>query len=194
MGYLRERGLTEFLVFGAGVPTQGNVHEVAQATGVLYTDIDPVTIELGQRILAGDPAAAYTFGNATDLTTIDDATLRRTLPGWGSRPVGIVFLGLAAFLDDDQLARALDDLYQATAPGSLLAFDFDSEALADHPEALAMMGPQFRMRRPHEFAALLGRWELTVEGISAVADWPDSPSSGGGEGSVAAFYGGVAAH
>ncbi|TCC00251.1 hypothetical protein E0H26_00660 [Micromonospora zingiberis] len=169
-------GVDSFLVFGAGVPTMGNVHEVATDATVLYTDVDPVTIRLGQRLLAGSDRAGYGFGDATDLGTVDPALLHRFVPGWGRRPVGVVFLGLAAFLDDDTLARTLDELYAATAVGSQLAIDFDTEELADNPQALAMMGPAFRMRSPAAFAPLLGRWTPTSEGIVAVPQWrPDGP-------------------
>ncbi|MEU5964496.1 SAM-dependent methyltransferase [Micromonospora parva] len=164
-------GVDGFLVFGAGVPTMGNVHEVATDATVLYTDVDPVTIRLGQSILAGSDRAGYGFGDATDIGTIDPAQLHRFVPGWGRRPVGVVFLGLAAFLDDATLTRTLDELYAAAAPGSLLAVDFDTEELAGHPEALAMMGPQFRMRPPAAFAPLLGRWAPTADGIVPVAQW-----------------------
>ncbi|MEU1240488.1 SAM-dependent methyltransferase [Micromonospora parva] len=165
------QGVDGFLVFGAGVPTMGNVHEVATDATVLYTDVDPVTIRLGQSILAGSDRAGYGFGDATDIGTIDPAQLHRFVPGWGRRPVGVVFLGLAAFLDDATLTRTLDELYAAAAPGSLLAVDFDTEELAGHPEALAMMGPQFRMRPPAAFAPLLGRWAPTADGIVPVAQW-----------------------
>nr|WP_254909647.1 SAM-dependent methyltransferase [Micromonospora sp. NBS 11-29] len=53
-------GVDGFLVFGAGVPTRGNVHEVAPEATVLYTDIG----------------------------TVDRAQLHRFVPGWGRRPVG----------------------------------------------------------------------------------------------------------
>jgi hypothetical protein len=169
-------GVDSFLVFGAGVPTMGNVHEVAAEATVLYTDVDPVTIRLGQRILAGSDRAGYGYGDATDIGTIDPAQLHRFVPGWGRRPVGVVFLGLAAFLDDETLARTLDELYGAVAPGSQLAIDFDTEELAGHPAALAMMGPAFRMRRPEAFAPLLGRWRPTADGIAPIARWrPDGP-------------------
>ncbi|MEU7589538.1 SAM-dependent methyltransferase [Micromonospora sp. NPDC049230] len=169
-------GVDGFLVFGAGVPTMGNVHEVATDATVLYTDVDPVTIRLGQSILAGSDRAGYGFGDATDIGTIDPAQLRRFVPGWGRRPVGVVFLGLAAFLDDATLTRTLDELYAAAAPGSLLVLDFDTEELAGHPQALAMMGPQFRMRQPSTFAPLLGRWAPTADGIVPVARWrPTGP-------------------
>jgi hypothetical protein len=170
------QGADSFLVFGAGVPTMGNVHEVAPDATVLYTDVDPVTIRLGQRLLAGSDRAGYGYGDATDIGTVDRAQLHRFLPGWGRRPVGVVFLGLAAFLDDETLARTLDELYEATAPGSLLAVDFDTEELAAYPEALAMMGPSFRMRPPAAFAPLLGRWTPTADGIVPITHWrPDGP-------------------
>ncbi|MEU6077854.1 SAM-dependent methyltransferase [Micromonospora sp. NPDC047074] len=170
------QGLDSFLVFGAGVPTMGNVHEAAPEATVLYTDVDPVTIRLGQGLLADSDRAGYGYGDATDVGTIDRAQLHRFVPGWGRRPVGVVFLGLAAFLDDETLARTLDELYGATAPGSLLAIDFDTEELAGHPEALAMMGPAFRMRPPAAFAPLLGRWTPTDDGIVPIAAWrPDGP-------------------
>ncbi len=169
-------GVDSFLVFGAGVPTMGNAHEAVGDATVLYTDVDPVTIRLGQRILAGSDRAGYGFGDATDIGTVDPALLHRFVPGWGRRPVGVVFLGLAAFLDDETLAHTLDELYAATAPGSHLAIDFDTEELAGHPEALAMMGPAFRMRPPASFRPLLGRWTPTSDGIVPVTDWrPDGP-------------------
>ncbi|WBC06160.1 SAM-dependent methyltransferase [Micromonospora sp. WMMA1976] len=164
-------GIDGFLVFGAGVPTCGNVHEVAPEATVLYTDVDPETVRLGRSLLDGSDRAGYGYGDATDIGTVDRALLHRFVPGWGRRPVGVVFLGLAAFLDDDTLARTLDELYQAVAPGSRLAIDFDTEELAGRPEALAMMGPAFRMRAPERFAPLLGRWQPTGDGIVAVARW-----------------------
>jgi hypothetical protein len=186
---MTDAGLDSFLVFGAGVPTRGNVHEVAPAATVLYTDVDPVAVRLGGRILAGSDRAGYTFGDATDLGTVDPAALHRFVPGWGRRPVGVVFLGLAAFLDDDTLARTLDELYRATAPGSLLAVDFDGEELAVHPEALAMMGPAFRMRAPAAFGPLLGRWTPTDDGVPPVARWRPE---GDPEPVPEAFYGALA--
>jgi O-methyltransferase involved in polyketide biosynthesis len=188
---LEGRGLAQFLVVGAGIPTRGNVHEVAPRARVLYTDVDPVTVELGQQILAGHPRAAYAFGDATDLATVDERVLRDVLPGWGASPVGVVFLGLAAFLADDVLAAALERLHAACAPGSALAFDFDSDTLTAHPEALAFMGPAFRMRTPERFAPLLGPWRLTAAGIAPVATWPRPAPPGD---ATPAFYGGVAEH
>ncbi|MEV0726471.1 SAM-dependent methyltransferase [Micromonospora purpureochromogenes] len=121
----------------------------------------------GEHHFPVDVAAARAFEEAYGPC----AAIFRDLRDFLGRAVGVVFLGLAAFLDDETLARTLDELYEAVAPGSFLAFDFDSEELAGYPQALAMMGPQFRMRTPASFAPLLGRWVPTAEGIVPVARW-----------------------
>jgi O-methyltransferase involved in polyketide biosynthesis len=193
---LEGRGIAQFLVVGAGIPTQGNVHEVAPQARVLYTDIDPAVVGIGQEVLASNPRAAYTTGDASDLGSIDTAVLRDTLPGFDTSPVGIVFLGLAAFLDDDLLASTLGKLHGATVPGSVLAFDFDSDRLSRHPEALAFMGPQFHMRTPEQFRPLLGPWTPSEAGIRPVATWPDAaePADDDTDRAIPAFYGGIALH
>jgi hypothetical protein len=187
--YISAEGVDQFLVFGAGIPAQGNVHETAPRARVLYTDIDQQIVAAGRQLLTGRAHVDYVVGDATDLDSIDHTALDRVLPERTSRPVGLVFLGLAAFLDDATLAPALDAMYDAVPAGSWLAFDFDSTELAGYPQALAMMGPAFHMREPAAFAALLGRWIPTVDGIGPVARWrPDAPV----ERVPDAFWGGVA--
>ncbi|MFG1604791.1 SAM-dependent methyltransferase [Actinoplanes sp. NPDC049265] len=182
-------GIDQFLVFGAGLPTRSNVHETAPGARVLYTDLDPLIVEAGRRILAGSEHTGYVHGDVTDLDSIDRADLDRVLPDWNSRPLGVVLFGLPAFFDDATLAATLDALYEAVPTGSRLLFDFDATELQDYPRALAMMGPSFHMREPTRFAALLGRWTPTPEGIVPVAHWlPD----GRAEDVPDAFWGGVA--
>ena len=60
--FLAANGVRQFLDIGSGLPTQANVHEVAQAAApgsrVVYADIDPVVIAHSQAILAGHRGAA----------------------------------------------------------------------------------------------------------------------------------------
>jgi len=182
-------GIDQFLVFGAGIPTQANVHESAPEARVLYTDVDPQIVAVGRQLLAAVANVDYALGDVTDLDSIDQATLDRVLPDRKSRPLGLVFLGLAAFLDDESLARTLGAMYDAVPAGSRLLFDFDALELADYPQALAMMGPAFHMREPARFAALLGRWAPTADGIVPVARWQPGEA---GDDVPDAFWGGVA--
>lgn len=215
--YVAAQGVDRFLVFGAGVPTRGNVHESAPSARVLYTDLDPAVVAAGRDLVAGLDNVDYVRGDATDLAGIDHAAAGRVLdespattgrvlaespaavapvldespagPVLDGSPIGFVFLGLAAFLDDDTLARALDAMYDAAPPGSWLVFDFDATELAAYPAALEMMGPSFHMREPDRFADLLGRWRPTGDGVVPVARWrPD----GTPEQVPDAFWGGVA--
>jgi len=53
-----QAAIGQFLDFGSGLPTQGNVHEVARqamATArVVYVDNDPIVLAHGRALLAGD--------------------------------------------------------------------------------------------------------------------------------------------
>jgi hypothetical protein len=46
--YCADRGIRQFLDIGSGIPTLGNVHEVAQQAAsdsrVVYVDVDPVAV------------------------------------------------------------------------------------------------------------------------------------------------------
>src|ERR671917_1736707 len=59
--YLVSQGITQFLDIGSGIPTEGNVHEVAQVASpdarVVYVDIDPVAVAHSRAILAGNDHA-----------------------------------------------------------------------------------------------------------------------------------------
>ncbi|HEX3783178.1 MAG TPA: SAM-dependent methyltransferase [Pseudonocardiaceae bacterium] len=58
---LVDSGITQFLDLGSGIPTAGNVHEIAQSANpdcrVVYVDIDPVAVAHSRRILADNPTA-----------------------------------------------------------------------------------------------------------------------------------------
>src|SRR3989440_4841763 len=52
-------GVDQFLDLGSGIPTEGNVHEVARQiiprARVAYVDVDPVAVIHSRNLLAGDP-------------------------------------------------------------------------------------------------------------------------------------------
>jgi hypothetical protein len=189
VGSIAAGGIDRFLVFGAGIPSRGAVHEIVPHASVLYTDADPQIVAQGKGFLGTREKVSYAWGDAADPAGIDPEALDAVLPDRRTRPIGLVFLGVAAFLDDPALSRAFAAMHDLAAPGSRLAFDFDSMELSAHPDALAMMGPGFHMREPADFVALLGRWRVTEDGVVPVARWrPDGPP----EEVPDAFWGGVA--
>ena len=68
--FLADQGVRQFLDIGSGIPTVGNVHEVAQAAApdarVVYVDTDPVAVAHSRAILAGDPQTAVVQADGRD--------------------------------------------------------------------------------------------------------------------------------
>jgi len=160
--------VTGFLVFGAGIPSRGNVHQVVPGANVLYTDADVKIVAHGAALLALEERVHYLAADATDLSSLDRDALRAALPGWDERPVGVIFLGLAAFLDDDQVAGALAGLFEAVEPGSFLVVDFDGLELSAYPQALALMGESFQCVTRQGFRAC---WATGGWGPTASCRW-----------------------
>ena len=55
---LTDAGIGQFLDLGSGIPTAGNVHELAPQARVVYVDIDPVAVAESLDILEGNDRAA----------------------------------------------------------------------------------------------------------------------------------------
>ena len=60
--YLIGAGIRQFLDLGSGIPTLGNVHEIAQAVDpdarVVYVDIEPIAVAHSRQILSAVPNTA----------------------------------------------------------------------------------------------------------------------------------------
>jgi hypothetical protein len=163
------RGISQFLVAGAGLPTCGNVHEVAPAATVLYTDISPVTIAYGRHIIGDNPLVRYEHGNATALHNLDGVVANMFSP---MRPVGIVYIGIAHFLPDQALDAAFRELYRWVPAGSWMTATFAAaDAEAQFPEAAKFyeqMGAKFYSRSVERIISLLGPWQVDSSGVVAV--------------------------
>ncbi|MBE9200254.1 MULTISPECIES: SAM-dependent methyltransferase [unclassified Nodularia (in: cyanobacteria)] len=170
--YIESQGIDQFVVFGSGLPTCDNVHEAVPQAKVLYTDIDAANIQLGQELLANSPNANYTFCDAKNLNSLDQSVVTETL---GSlQRLGIVFVGVSAFIPDDILTEMLDKLYDWVPAGSFLALDFDGEAGLQYPQLIELMDSldaHLYMRNPATIKPLLGRWQLSEHGILPVSAW-----------------------
>lgn len=117
-------GITQFLDIGSGIPTFGNVHEVAHAASpearVLYVDHDPVAVAHSRAVLDGNEQAAIT---AADLRKPQDILSAPELSQLLdlSRPVALLLVAVLHFVEDqDDPCAAVAELRDALAPGSLL--------------------------------------------------------------------------
>jgi SAM-dependent methyltransferase len=118
-------GITQFIDIGAGLPTQGNVHNIAQQVNphanVVYVDYDPLVLAHARALLA-----------TNDNTTVITADLRRPdeildhpdLAGFIdlTKPVAVLLVAVLHLLTDaEDAAGIVARLRDAMAPGSYLA-------------------------------------------------------------------------
>ena len=63
-----EAGIRQFLDIGSGIPTEPNLHQVAQAvapeTRVVYVDNDPIVLHHAQELLNGTPEGRTAYVHA----------------------------------------------------------------------------------------------------------------------------------
>jgi SAM-dependent methyltransferase len=198
----RDAGVRQFLDIGTGIPSAGNVHEVAQEitpeARVLYVDNDPIVLAHARALMAGSAEGRVAFIQA-DLrepeAILADPAVVRTLDL--AQPVGLVLVGIMHHLrDDDDPRRIVATLVGALAPGSYLALsqttpDFDPAAMAALAAASEQGGIANVPRSLADTEPFFAGLELVEPGLVPMATWRPDPGAAQDPRGVYA-YGGVA--
>jgi hypothetical protein len=183
--YLVGQGIEQFLDIGSGIPTVGNVHEVAQeanpANRVMYVDIDPVAVAHSRAILAGNPNAAVIQGDARDPgALLAKPEVQRVLDL--SRPVGILLVALLHFIPDDGDAYQLvQHLRDTAAAGSYLAvshasFEGRPSESVSHTQLYSRTSTPMQMRSREDIVRFFDGLTLVEPGVVFLPQWrPESP-------------------
>jgi SAM-dependent methyltransferase len=122
---LAEEGIDQFLDLGTGLPTQGNVHEIAQRVNpkarVVYVDYDPIVLAHGRALLAENDSTTVVTADLRDPDAVlNHPEIRNYLDF--SRPVAVLFIAVFHFIpDSDDPFGILSRLREAMVPGSYLA-------------------------------------------------------------------------
>ncbi|MEV6578986.1 SAM-dependent methyltransferase [Streptomyces sp. NPDC051582] len=122
--YAAAQGVTQFLDIGSGIPTFGNVHEIARAASpearVVYVDHDPVAVAHSRAVLAGDEHTGIVAADLRKPQEILAAPEVAQLLDL-ERPVALLLVAVLHFLEEaDDPYAAVAELRDALAPGSLL--------------------------------------------------------------------------
>jgi len=183
---VKEKGLNRFIDFGSGLPTCGNIHEVALALDssarVVYSDISPTTVAYSREIVAitnPDNVRYEECDAAHPEVLLASTAVSETLGE--ERRVAIGFSLLPHLLTDDDLAHALKTLYDWVEEGSHIIFSFTNEKILHYPTLMQLLKGRgdYLPRSKDEFLALLGRWRVTEHGIVIATTWPeDRPVTG----------------
>jgi hypothetical protein len=191
--YAVAHGVRQFVDLGSGIPTEGNVHEVALAADpqarVAYVDVDPAAVLYGRDLLGDDPRTVVVHADLRDpAAVLGDPGLRAVLDL--SRPTAVLMFAVLHFLPDgDVLDAALRGYREAVAPGSLLALSHasggsDPELVARVADLYNRSGTPFVPRDEEQFSALFEGWELIEPGVVRGPGWhpdpaePEEPISG----------------
>jgi hypothetical protein len=186
---VRDQGIRQFLDLGSGLPTVGNVHEVAQqldqGVKVVYVDNDPMALAHGRALLANASTATVIQADIRrPAEVLNDAETLRWIDF--SRPVGLLMLAILHHLNDHEHPGAIAKAYRdALAPGSYLAISHFCDPGGRHPDASAKakqvekvfnetLGTG-RWRSQEEIISYFGDLELLEPGVVPVAEWRAEP-------------------
>ena len=183
--FLTEAGISQFLDIGSGIPTQGNVHEVAgescPSARVVYADIDPVAIAHSKAILAGHPSAAVIQADLRDPDAILDHPVTRRLIDL-DQPVGLLLVAVVHFLGDaDEPWALVAALRDRLPPGSYLVLSHaTSESRPEVTRAASAMyrsrvASKGRTRSRAEIERLLDGFEVVDPGLVYLPLWRPTP-------------------
>jgi len=184
--FLSGAGIRQFLDIGSGIPTQGNVHEAAQATNpaarVVYADIDPVVVAHSRAILSRNQNAAVIPADLRDPAAIlADDTTRRLIDF--SQPVGLLLVAVLHFIADaEEPAELVATLRDALAPGSYLVLCHAAEAGPIMAQPLEKVYNQsvsgsLRIRSGSEILPFFEGFELLDPGLVSGPEWRPDPAA-----------------
>lgn len=189
-----DQGITQFLDIGSGIPTFGNVHEIARAASpearVVYVDHDPVAVAHSRAVLDGDDRTGVV---AADLRKPQDILaapeVARLLDF--DRPVALLLVAVLHFLEDtDEPYAAVAALRDALAPGSLLILTHASyEGIPLSEEVAGEVVGVYRdirnplvMRTGKQISRFFDGFELLDPGVVAMPNWHPGGAEAPGDG------------
>ncbi|NJQ02628.1 SAM-dependent methyltransferase [Streptomyces zingiberis] len=178
-----DQGITQFLDIGSGIPTFGNVHEVAQAASpqarVVYVDNDPVAVAHSRAVLEGNERAVIAAADLREPEGIlESPEVARLLDL--DKPVALLLVAVLHFMtDENRPTECVARLRDALAPGSLLVL---THASTDGSVFTTRQGDDIEgvyrnatsplvMRSRAEVTRFFEGFELVEPGVVPMPDW-----------------------
>lgn len=196
--YLVRQGVRQFLDIGAGVPTAGNTHEVADElatdegrtpnTRVVYVDNEPVAVAHAEALLDQEGDDRRHAVIEADLRDPDDVWLKamETELLDTSEPIALLLVAVLHFQQPDTTGRdvgpdAVAHLRELLPTGSYLVISHltDDGVPSDIAQQVADLKALYDtssssnivLRRQEDIEALLGDFDVVEPGWSWTGEW-----------------------
>jgi S-adenosyl methyltransferase len=198
-----ELGIRQFLDIGTGLPTEPNLHQVAQGVApdsrIVYVDNDPIVLVHARALLTSSPEGmtAYVDADLRDTEAIlASRQLRETIDL--GRPVALSLIAILQFITDEQDAHGLvRRLVEALAPGSALALstvtaDSAPDEVNGGVAAYNAGGIPTKARDKSEVESFFDGLDLVDPGVTLVNHWHPDATARALDDAHVHMYGGVA--
>jgi O-methyltransferase involved in polyketide biosynthesis len=189
--YLADRGIRQFVDIGCGLPTQGNVHEIAQAIApdarVAYVDNDPEVVVHARALLETNPFTRAVQADLRDPDALLALPEIRELIDF-NRPVAVLLIAVLHLItDDDEAMRIVGTLRAALPVGGYLVLAHAVGDLA--PQVTTKLAAVYqeniavpRQARPNlrgkaEVERYLEGMELVEPGLVSLSEWRPDPAA-----------------
>lgn len=178
--YMIENGIRQFLDLGSGIPTVGNVHEIAHATDassrVVYVDNEHVAVAHSQLMLENNLNARMVHADITKPGLVLNDPATKELLDF-DQPIGLLAITIGHYILDEQDPAGVYAAYRdAVAPGSYLALthltdDFAVIKGAELTRLMTKTQNNIRPRTKDEVLAFFGDFELLEPGLVTTSHW-----------------------
>lgn len=185
----QEHGIRQWLDIGTGIPTEPNVHQVAQSVvpdaRVVYADNDPLVLRYAERLMSGTPQGRTTYIEAD----VNDPDSLLSAPELAevldlSQPVALSLNALMHFITDAGDPYGIVSRVMAALPsGSALALshctpDFDPPTWEKVTDIYTRSGTPVQFRSRKDVARLFEGLDLLDPGLAVGHRWrPTTPES-----------------
>jgi hypothetical protein len=182
-------GIRQFLDVGSGIPTVGNVHEIAQAMApqcrIVYVDNEPVAVAHSEAILEGNDKTAVLQADLSDVDTVlNSASVARLIDF--EQPMALLMVSVLHFVPESADPRwSVARYLRQMASGSYFVISHGSVAeIEDVPPGSAEHYDQtptpFISRTRAQVMDFMAGTELVEPGLVWVSQWrPESPEDVG---------------
>ncbi|ATM24646.1 hypothetical protein SMD44_p10147 (plasmid) [Streptomyces alboflavus] len=181
---LAQRGISQFLDIGTGIPTPPNLHQVVQGVNpsakVVYVDNDPVVLRHAEALLRStkEGQTRYVEADVRDPKEIIQGA-KEILDF--NEPIALSLVALLHFVpDEDNPDSIVNELLESIAPGSYIVLshvtgDFDPAGWKKAVDLYRQSGVPAQVRSRREVSRFFTGLDLVEPGVQVVTQWhPDS--------------------